>query len=840
MSIEKATAAADRETVSIGNYLTHLDETKRGLAKLLARENITVRHETTPTAMFDVVDRVLVLPKFDSVSVDQYDLLIGHEVGHAKYSSGPTSIAILQECRNFDGLHTYLNVIEDTRIERLMKEEYPGLRASFRRGYADFATHGPLFQEVAGEDISSYSFIDRINMQYKIGAHRDVPFTDAERAYFPRIDTLDSMTEAFELAKELYDADVEAQKNAPKQPGQEPESESEQSSDQNGDGDNQNGDSQDGDNQNADSQDGDNQNGDQNGDNQNGDSQDGDNQNGDSQDDTGKSTKSQGTDGQSQDADGADSNDDKQDASPQSAGANTAKGPAGPHAKTDVANAEALEGIASQKEEHESAPIVVDLRPLTPRDMERFTTTFFDDVQEFFGVYPTLHAAARRYLDKFNQKHGATVKFMAREFELKKTAKLAERARTSRTGRLDVSKLYAYKFREDLFQSVTVLPNGKSHGVVVVIDGSGSMQNVMSDTLDQALLFGSFAKAVGIPFKAVVFRTDRYQGGVSDEEFFTSPKDGSKTLLPSGVTLATILDTTAPKWKEQLVQTAAFAMKFEQGYNGSMHDVDANGTPLVSSAERYSISHLPHCDLGSTPLYGGLLIAERLVETMKSTHRLDKMTMLIVTDGSDSEGLYLSGDDKRARVGGYYDQPMAIRDTVTRRVYADYASGTAYTGYRDGSDRHETVFHAGRNALLKALVGSIQERHDCRVVTIKVLPPRSRYTRSRGNADLLSAAAQFARTPARACGTVPSEWSITNEDALKSMKEDGQVVFHAKDIVGDAAILVSASRLHLDIKDEKDADTPLTPRQIKSAFVKRAVAGSRNRVFVQTVIPFLA
>ena len=156
MSIEKATADTERATVAIGNYRTHLDETKRGLAKLLARENISVRHEAVSTAMFDIVNRVLVLPKFDSVSVDQYDLLIGHEVGHAKYSSGPTSVAILEKCRDFDGLHTYVNVLEDTRIERLMKDEYPGLRASFRRGYADFATHGPLFQEVVGEDIVQF------------------------------------------------------------------------------------------------------------------------------------------------------------------------------------------------------------------------------------------------------------------------------------------------------------------------------------------------------------------------------------------------------------------------------------------------------------------------------------------------------------------------------------------------------------------------------------------------------------------------------------------------------------------------------------------------------------
>ena len=213
MNIEKATA--ETATATIGSYRNHLDETKRGLAKLLARENISVRHQNVDTAYFDVKNRVLVLPKFDNVTVDQYDRLIGHEVGHAKFSSGPDAIEILRKAAESDGLHTYLNVLEDTRIERLMKDEYPGLRASFRRGYADFANHGPLFKEIPGEDLSTYSFIDRINMQYKVGAHRDVPFTDAERALFPRIDSLESMSAAFELAKELYDADVEEQKNNP-------------------------------------------------------------------------------------------------------------------------------------------------------------------------------------------------------------------------------------------------------------------------------------------------------------------------------------------------------------------------------------------------------------------------------------------------------------------------------------------------------------------------------------------------------------------------------------------------------------------------------------------------
>ena len=786
MSIETATADTDRATVAIGNYRTHLDETKRGLAKLLARENITVRHENVSTALFDIQNRILVLPKFDSISVDQYDLLIGHEVGHAKYSSGPESIPILKKCRDFDGLHTYLNVLEDTRIERLMKDEYPGLRASFRRGYADFATYGPLFEETAGEDLASYSFIDRINIQYKVGAHRDVPFTDAERAYFPRIDALDSMTAVYAFAKELYDADVEEQKNKPQEQGDEQDDDSQDSQDSQ-DTENRNGNTQKSDDTGED--------GEQDGDGQQ-DGQKGDAQDGDAKDDA-------------EDGDAEDGSEDG-NAAP-ATGSSTSRGPV---AKTDIANTEALEGIADTKVDHYSAPISVDLRPLTAKQAAAFEVPFQADVEEFFSVYSTAKATAQTYLDNFNLKHGATIKFMAREFELKKAARLAERARTSRTGRLDVTKLYAYKFREDLFKSVTILPAGKSHGVVVVIDGSGSMAEVMSDTLDQALLFGSFAKAVGIPFKAVVFSTERYVPTTSSS-IHNSTDAGSKTLVPTTghIQLSTVLDTTAPKWKNQLIACAAFAARYDRS---GPYDYDLNG--------------LPYSDLGATPLYSTLLVAEQYIATLKSAHRLDKTTLLVVTDGDDSSGLNIEyGDgtpDKNVRKG----QALIIRDTVTRKVYQNN-SGPDEVGY----------YRAKTNAMLGALVDSIQSRHGTRVVTIKILAGNiARYTRRGGyRTGVLEKAKQFASTWDENYGVPTSRWSITEDDARKSLKEHGQVAFKSSDIIGDAAILVSAKRLKLDTEEQTDT-TGMTPAQIKRAFVKHSVGASKNRIFVQTVMPFLA
>ena len=803
MDTEKATADTARATVAIGNYVTHLDETKRGLAKLLARENISVRHENVSTAMFDIGNRVLVLPKFDNVTVDQYDLLIGHEVGHAKYSSGPDAIEILTKAREFDGLHTYLNVLEDTRIERLMKDEYPGLRASFRRGYADFAAHGPLFQETAGEDLSSYSFIDRINIQYKVGAHRDVPFTDAERAYFPRIDALDSFAAALVLAKELYDADVQAQKDIPQDQGGDP-----QDSDSDCDGQDSPDSCDNPSNQDS-----------QNSDNKNGNAQDGDDSGDDSaedseQDSDGQQDGQQGdakdgnTQGSQQDSDAkdADGSDDGEAAPVTGENPNPA-----PVAKTDIANTEALEGLASTEKEHFSAPIAVDLRPLTAAQAASFEVPFFADVEEYFSVYPEAKAAAQEYLNKFTQKHGATVKFMAREFELKKAAKLAQRAKTSRTGRLDVTKLYAYKFREDLFKSATILPNGKSHGVVVIIDGSGSMHDVMSDTLDQALLFGTFAKAVGIPFKAIVFSTDRYNTDDSKTPSETTDA-GSKTLAPMAghLKLATVLDTMAPKWKDQLIATAAFASKYD-----------------TTTYSLHELNGMPHTDLGATPLYNTLLVVEQIIATMKTAYRLDKTTLLIVTDGDDSSGLEIEFGDGRTDKTVRKTQALIIRDTVTRKVYADF------------TEDNQGYYTAKTNSMLNALVESIQARHGTRVVTIKVLSGRASRYSGRYNRAILGKAKQFACDWDEDYSVDTGRWSITEEDAKKSMKEHGQVAFKSVDIIGDAAILVAADRLKLDTKESTDAEG-MTPTQIKRAFVKHSVGASKNRVFVQTVMPFLA
>ena len=94
-------------------------EIKSQLAKLLATEDLVVEHKQVETAQFNVDTRVLILPIWEKASNTVYDMLVGHEVGHALFTPNqdpPEDIP-----------HSFINVVEDARIEKLIKRRYMGL-----------------------------------------------------------------------------------------------------------------------------------------------------------------------------------------------------------------------------------------------------------------------------------------------------------------------------------------------------------------------------------------------------------------------------------------------------------------------------------------------------------------------------------------------------------------------------------------------------------------------------------------------------------------------------------------------------------------------------------------
>ena len=131
-------------------------EIKSQLAKLLATEDLVVEHKKVPTACFNVHTRVLTLPLWEKASGLVYDLLVGHEVGHALFTPDEDWSETAKVPQQF------VNVVEDARIEKLMKRKYAGLAKTFFNGYKEL--NGEDFFQLGDEDISTFNLADRANL----------------------------------------------------------------------------------------------------------------------------------------------------------------------------------------------------------------------------------------------------------------------------------------------------------------------------------------------------------------------------------------------------------------------------------------------------------------------------------------------------------------------------------------------------------------------------------------------------------------------------------------------------------------------------------------------------
>ena len=166
---------------------------KSQLAKLLATEDIVVEHRSIPTAQFDVEKRVLTLPLWDKASGVVYDMLVGHEVGHALFTPNEWDYEVPRQ---------FVNVTEDARIEKLMKRKYPGISKSFFGGYKELSDDD--FFELEGQDISKMNLADRVNLYFKIGNFINITFNSKEQDIVDMVAEAETFADAILAAEMMY------------------------------------------------------------------------------------------------------------------------------------------------------------------------------------------------------------------------------------------------------------------------------------------------------------------------------------------------------------------------------------------------------------------------------------------------------------------------------------------------------------------------------------------------------------------------------------------------------------------------------------------------------------
>ena len=168
-------------------------EIKSQLAKLLATEDLVVEHKNVETAQFNVHTRVLQLPNWNT-SNRVYDSLVAHEVGHALFTPDvdpPKSVP-----------HTFMNIAEDVRIEKLMKRKYMGLAKTFYRGYNELSDND--FFEIDDKDVNLLNLADRVNLYFKIGSFVNISFSPTETPIVNLIKDAETFDEAVSAAEALY------------------------------------------------------------------------------------------------------------------------------------------------------------------------------------------------------------------------------------------------------------------------------------------------------------------------------------------------------------------------------------------------------------------------------------------------------------------------------------------------------------------------------------------------------------------------------------------------------------------------------------------------------------
>ena len=565
--------------------MTVNQEVKGTLAKLLATENLTVEHRKVTTASFDVNNRVLILPIWKTASNTVYDLLVGHEVGHALYTPN----------KPHDGDRGFVNVLEDVRIEKLMKRTYPGLRKSFFDGYHELNRDD--FFGVNHEDLTKIPFIDRINLWFKGNAN--IRFSPEEQVWVDRAAKTETFDEVVQLAIDLYG-------RAEKIEDDKEDAESSDTAPSKGDL--------------------------------------GDLRDMDIEWDMQPSEKGDEQQQQQQQQISMDS--DQPQAPVGTPEANSSIGKQGSEDSdfdetesiTQTAFDQALETLIddnAKEWKYLTLPEVKVEDYIVPNKEIRddLKEHFFNPRQErvvteeertqFLDHMAQYNEYVVRKYNRFKKSANKEVNYLVKQFEMKKSADQYKRQATSKTGVINTNSLYKYKLTDDIFKRITTVPDGKNHGLVFHIDWSGSMTHVLLDTIKQTFNLVWFCRKAGIPFRVLAFQ-DVYFRAHSDDGYARF-KAGDLYINDSFKML-------------ELLSSQQNAKSLDESMKVIFMQVFAMGGYRVNSCQKYT--------LGGTPLAEAIMCTRQLVDKMKKVENVQKVNVVCLTDGEANPMSYISEEDR--------------------------------------------------------------------------------------------------------------------------------------------------------------------------------------------------
>jgi hypothetical protein len=106
------------------------------------------------------------------------------------------------------GYKSFLNVVEDARIEKLIQRRYPGLRRDFVRSYNKMYSKMVSLEPTKMRS-TALNLIDRINTYFKCGASFGIHFDADEKSIVSEIANVETFEEVIAIVDRLYAEAVE-------------------------------------------------------------------------------------------------------------------------------------------------------------------------------------------------------------------------------------------------------------------------------------------------------------------------------------------------------------------------------------------------------------------------------------------------------------------------------------------------------------------------------------------------------------------------------------------------------------------------------------------------------
>ena len=742
------------------------------LAKLLASENLTILRAPVRTASFDVESRTLTLPQWKDMSDQVEEMLIGHEVGHALYT---TNEYIKQEGYTHS-FHGYMNVCEDVRIEKKIKNKYPGLRRTFIQGYKELNEKD--FFDLQGRDMSKLLLIDRINLYYKCGINCGVRFTPAEMDLVRKVESTDTMADVHAVAKEIYEFTKGERKKMREQMKEDRKL------------------------LNLDSE--------------------------DAQEELEELQDLLSEDDDEDNWDPASYDDEEIDDEGEPDEDTETKQKSGPAELEEPQEEKKPEPEISEDAEitshtddafyrrvEEYADTNTQVRVYEPAIFDNF---YEDTVVTYKRVLEELEVGRndydqKRFLDRntylFSEKEQAkhyekhrinvenfknessrVVNYLVKEFEMRKSATQYKRTQTAKIGQLDTRKLAVYQLTDDLFRRVQIVPDAKNHGMLFLLDWSGSMLECIDDTIKQVISLAMFCQRAMIPYQVFAFSSDydkslRNDYRIRNERNEAAGKEGNERKF-----------------------VACSHFNLIEFFNNKMTTSEFNRMVsfLLDRPYHYGNGY----SMGGTPLNESLLyLIDTQIGKFLRTNNVEKFSLITLTDGQGSSLNSVAGSIQESDYD--YSQHKSIkvknymRDPITRKEYA-----------------------LGRYNHTSVLLNIIRDRYNCSVVGFHVLRNSKRMLEQFCHDNLGSASGSAGEYTAR---------RLLVDEMRVGLRKDG--FFGMTGTGHDELFLVSMAKL--EIQDgELAVKENMNSRAIAKQFEKYMNVKKTSRILLNRFVGLVA